>query len=71
MKHDIIEKNVLLMAVLIFIIISFGGLAQIVPLFFNQRVGPIGPWWPGARGTIRDGYAHRTARNNARLVRWF
>ena len=35
MKHDIIEKNILLMAVLIFIIISFGGLAQIVPLFFN------------------------------------
>lgn len=34
-KHDIIEKNVLLMAVLVFIIISFGGLAQIVPLFFN------------------------------------
>jgi len=35
MRHDIIEKNSLLMAVLIFIIISFGGLAQIVPLFFN------------------------------------
>lgn len=36
MKHDMIEKNILLMAVLVFIIISFGGLAQIVPLFFNK-----------------------------------
>lgn len=35
LKHDMIEKNILLMAVLVFIIISFGGLAQIVPLFFN------------------------------------
>lgn len=35
MKHEMIEKNILLMAVLTFIIISFGGLAQIVPLFFN------------------------------------
>jgi cytochrome c oxidase cbb3-type subunit 2 len=34
MKHDIVEKNVGLMAVIIFIVISFGGLAEIVPLFF-------------------------------------
>lgn len=36
MRHDMIEKNILLMGVLVFIIISFGGLAQIVPLFFNK-----------------------------------
>ncbi|WP_114418083.1 cytochrome-c oxidase, cbb3-type subunit II [Marinospirillum perlucidum] len=36
MKHDIIEKNVGLMAVLILVVISFGGLAEIVPLFFQK-----------------------------------
>ncbi|MEH6543753.1 MAG: cytochrome-c oxidase, cbb3-type subunit II [Porticoccaceae bacterium] len=34
MKHDIVEKNVGLMIVLVLIAMSFGGLAQIVPLFF-------------------------------------
>ena len=33
MKHDIIEKNIGLMIVLILVAISFGGLAEIVPLF--------------------------------------
>jgi len=36
MRHEIVEKNILLMSVLVFIVISFGGLAQIVPLFFND-----------------------------------
>ncbi len=35
MKHEIIEKNIGLMIVLIVIAISFGGLAQIVPLFWQ------------------------------------
>jgi len=34
MKHEVIEKNIGLMIVLILVAISFGGLAQIVPLFF-------------------------------------
>ncbi|MCP4273852.1 MAG: cytochrome-c oxidase, cbb3-type subunit II [Gammaproteobacteria bacterium] len=34
MSHEKIEKNVGLMAILIIIAISFGGLAEIVPLFF-------------------------------------
>ena len=34
MKHEKVEKNVGLMGLLIFIVISFGGLAEIVPLFF-------------------------------------
>ena len=38
MKHEIIEKNIGLMIVLILVAISFGGLAQIVPLFFNKSV---------------------------------
>lgn len=34
MSHAIVEKNVGLMAVLIVIVISMGGLAEIVPLYF-------------------------------------
>ena len=34
MGHEIVEKNVGLMAVLILLVISFGGLVEIVPLFF-------------------------------------
>lgn len=34
MKHEVIEKNIGLMILLIVVAISFGGLAQIVPLFF-------------------------------------
>lgn len=36
-KHDYIEKNIGLMIVLIVVAISFGGLAQIVPLFFLEE----------------------------------
>jgi cytochrome c oxidase cbb3-type subunit 2 len=35
MNHDNIEKNVGLMGVLIALVISFGGLAEIVPLYFQ------------------------------------
>lgn len=38
MKHEIIEKNIGLMAVLIAIAISFGGLVEIVPLMFQAQV---------------------------------
>lgn len=37
MKHDIVEKNIGLMVVLILIAVSLGGLAQIVPLFFLKE----------------------------------
>lgn len=36
--HEKVEKNVGLMAVLIAVVISFGGLAQIVPLMFQAEV---------------------------------
>ncbi|TVP47049.1 MAG: cytochrome-c oxidase, cbb3-type subunit II [Halomonas sp.] len=36
MKHEIVEKNVGLLAVLILVAISFGGLAEVVPLFFQE-----------------------------------
>ena len=34
MSHEIVEKNVGLLAILIVVVISFGGLAEIVPLYF-------------------------------------
>ena len=37
MKHELIEKNVGLLAILIIIAISFGGLAQITPLIFQKE----------------------------------
>lgn len=37
MRHDVIEKNTGLMAFLIIIVISIGGLVEIVPLFFIQQ----------------------------------
>lgn len=40
MKHDIIEKNGLLMAVLIIFVISIGGLVEITPLFFLKSTIP-------------------------------
>lgn len=37
MTHEVVEKNVGLMAVLIAIVISIGGLVEIVPLFFQAK----------------------------------
>ena len=36
MRHDVIEKNIGLMIVLIIVAISFGGLVEIVPLMFQK-----------------------------------
>lgn len=42
MNHETIEKNIGLMAVLVVIVISLGGLAEIVPLFFiKQTTEPV------------------------------
>jgi cytochrome c oxidase cbb3-type subunit 2 len=38
MKHSTLEKNIGLMSVLVVIAISFGGLAEIVPLMFQANV---------------------------------
>ncbi len=38
MKHQIIEKNIGLMGVLIAIVISFAGLVEIVPLMYQASV---------------------------------
>lgn len=37
MRHEIVEKNVGLLAILILVVISFGGLTEIVPLFFQKE----------------------------------
>jgi len=36
MSHEVVEKNIGLMAILVVIVISFGGLAEIVPLYFMK-----------------------------------
>jgi cytochrome c oxidase cbb3-type subunit 2 len=36
MKHDVIERNAGLLGILIAVVISFGGLAEIVPLYFSS-----------------------------------
>ncbi len=50
MQHEKIEKNVGLMAILIAVAISFGGLVEIVPLFFikdtTQPVAGLEPYTP-------------------------
>ncbi|MFI0472397.1 cytochrome-c oxidase, cbb3-type subunit II [Halomonas sp. HMF6819] len=38
MKHELVEKNAGLLGALILVAISFGGLAEIVPLFFQKDV---------------------------------
>ncbi len=43
MSHERIEKNVGLLAILILVAISFGGLAQIVPLMFKATVVEAAP----------------------------
>src|SRR3972149_5818100 len=40
MKHEAIEKNSLLMAIMITIVISVGGLVEITPLFFLKSTIP-------------------------------
>ena len=37
MNHEVVEKNLGLMIVLVIVVISLGGLAEIVPLFFQKQ----------------------------------
>ena len=37
MKHEVIEKNIGLMAILIIVVIAMGGLVEIVPLMFQAQ----------------------------------
>lgn len=38
MKHEVVEKNLGLMVILIIGVVSLGGLAEIVPLFFDEEL---------------------------------
>ncbi|MBI3782970.1 MAG: cytochrome-c oxidase, cbb3-type subunit II [Deltaproteobacteria bacterium] len=38
MEHQVIEKRIGLMGLLIIVVISFGGIAEIIPLFFQSEV---------------------------------
>lgn len=38
MNHDVVERNIGLMLVLVLVVISLGGLAEIVPLFYQDAV---------------------------------
>ncbi|RMG27869.1 MAG: cytochrome-c oxidase, cbb3-type subunit II [Gammaproteobacteria bacterium] len=50
MSHEVVEKNVGLLAVIIFLVVSVGGLVEIVPLFFlkstTQPVEGVEPYSP-------------------------
>lgn len=58
-NHDIVEKNIGLMVVLIIVAISFGGLVEIVPQFFlketTEPVEGLKPW-PAVELEGRDIY---------------
>jgi len=75
MNHERIEKNIGLMAVLIVVVISFGGLAQIVPLMFQSAtVEPaegVEPYSP-IRLAGRDVYIREGCYNcHSQMVRPF
>ena len=60
MSHEVVEKNVGLLAILVILVISVGGLVEIVPLFYIQdtieKVEGVRPYTPlEQRG--RDIYA--------------
>ncbi|MDX1299980.1 MAG: cbb3-type cytochrome c oxidase subunit II, partial [Pseudomonas sp.] len=48
MRHEILEKNIGLMALMMVLAVSIGGLTQIVPLFFqdvtNEPVAGLKPY---------------------------
>ncbi|MBF0426739.1 MAG: cbb3-type cytochrome c oxidase subunit II, partial [Magnetococcales bacterium] len=50
MKHEIIEKNIPLMGILLLLVVSIGGLVEIVPLFLIdstiEKVEGMRPYTP-------------------------
>ncbi|GAB2189174.1 cytochrome-c oxidase, cbb3-type subunit II [Sessilibacter sp. MAH2] len=58
-NHDIVEKNIFLMVILVVVAISFGGLVEIVPQFFlKQTTEPVAGLkpWPALQLEGRDIY---------------
>ncbi|HWS75315.1 MAG TPA: cytochrome-c oxidase, cbb3-type subunit II [Quisquiliibacterium sp.] len=75
MKHDAIEKNIGLMIVLILLVVSVGGLVEIVPLFFQksttQAVTGLKPY-NALQLTGRDVYIREGCNNcHSQMIRPF
>ena len=65
-KHDNVEKNINLMAILIVIVISIGGLIEIVPLMMGSEVNQPYPGikpYPALRLAGRDVYVREGCYN--------
>ena len=75
MQHEKVEKNIGLMGLLIFIVISFGGLAEIVPLFFiKDTTEPLKGLKPHAALALegRDIYIREGCNNcHSQMIRPF
>jgi len=73
MKHDRIEKNVGLLGVLTVVAISFGGLAEIVPLYFSPQMNEPAPGvvpYPALQLEGRDIYIREgCGRGHSQMVR--
>jgi len=66
MSHEIVEKNAGLMAILIFIVISIGGLVEIVPLMFSRETTEPTPGvepYPAIQFAGRDIYVREGCYN--------
>jgi len=75
MNHEAVEKKIGLMGVLIAVVISFGGLAEIVPLYFQQSVRQPAPGvqpYDALRLAGRDVYVREGCYNcHSQMVRPF
>ncbi len=73
MNHEKVEKNVGLMGILIAVVISFGGLAEIVPLMFQaETIEPLpgGEPYPALQLAGRDVYVREGCYNcHSQMVR--
>jgi cytochrome c oxidase cbb3-type subunit 2 len=75
LTHEVIEKNVTLMIVLVVLVVSIGGLVEIVPLFFQKSttepVAGVTPYSP-LRLVGRDVYVREGCYNcHSQMVRPF
>jgi len=75
MNHDTIERKIGLMGVLIAVVISFGGLVEIVPLYFQQVVRTPAPGiapYGALRLAGRDVYVREGCYNcHSQMIRPF
>ncbi len=75
MSHEVIEKNIGLMGLLILIVVAFGGLVEITPLFFQtqttQPVEGVEPY-PALEFAGRDIYVREGCYNcHSQMIRPF